>query len=258
MRREEEKLVNDCEVEDIMRNELNETDDFEDKWVFPKPRYYLATALDSDSLRPLSPTLKEHSPESVLSAIARLNEGFDNKREWKNKIEFVRSITKKKSLFNSRHHWDMRTKFLDVRLRCMDKIVEDPYAIRLPVTEFYVPMDVYEAIEDKKQKKALDCQSKTEGRMKKDEMVSEEIDNDGVPDEVLPSARKLKYASCVNDDKSQDAMSTTPSTCDKGVEQGKVNGITHARTISMFDRLRRRIRTLFSCFGNNQVTPVNI
>ena len=380
MSREEEKLVNDCEVADIMRNELDETDDFEDKWVFPKPRYYLATVLDSGSLRPLSPTLKEHSPVSTFPDLAMLNEGFDNMREWRNAIEFVRFITKKKSLFNSRHHWNMRTKFLEVRLQCMDKIVEDPFAIRLPVTEFYIPvsMEAYEAMEEEKRKKALEYKnmekqqerellqekiarnggvkmvmknelvinnmkrrrnfngryypqkeveitvdgkdnvniknnssfdeklrrksqqkelnverqlpanelpgaSPTEcGRLctgndngvdnmedllvtgkalqssetielesqsfeVEDELVLEDINNNDYASEgILPSARKLKHTLCVKNDASHKAMSATAV------------GVTQTRTVSRFQRLRRRIRSLFSCFRNNQVTPVNI
>ena len=383
MSREEEKLVDDCEVEDILRNKLEQTDDFEEKWVFPKPRYYLATVLDSGSLRPLSPTLKVHSPEKAFPSLVMLNEGFDNMREWIKAIQYVRFITKKKNLFNSRHHWDMRTKFLEVRLRCMDKIVEEPFAIRLPVTEFYVRVtrEEYEAMEEEKRKKALEAEKlekqrepevlrqkaprnvairmfiknelpkrnikrrrylerrfypqkeaeitfheKNDVDMKndssfdeklhrksqqkelnverrlpaselpgasanecghfnsdnvsgmedlqdllvtgkglefqssvttelesqpsskdEDELVLEDVNNnDYVPEGILPSARKMKHTSRVKDGTSQQAMAQ------------RVDGVTQTKTVSSFQRLRRRIRSFFSCVGNNKVTPVNI
>ncbi len=58
MKGQEDKSVDDCEVEEIMRNDLKLTNDFEDKWQFPKPRYYLATILDSGAVRPLVTDVK--------------------------------------------------------------------------------------------------------------------------------------------------------------------------------------------------------
>ena len=360
---QEAKSVNDCEVEEIMRNNLELTNESEDKWQFPKPRHYLATVLDSGAVRPLSPTLKVHSPERVFPGIAMICEGFDDMREFKNTIEFVGFFTKKGNLFNSRHHWNMRTKFLEVRLRCMDKIVEDPFAKHKHAGLFYVrvPLAVQKAMEDERRKKAFECENgekrnkvsekKTERQINvntdienessfdeklhresqqqglnvesrrdsetlnslsgssreykhysaselpgssasecghfypsndgnvqdlvvtgkaiefqpsvtteleivqtgnsksekhsstaEDELVLEDInDKDSVPDGLLPSACKLERTP---------AMTTSASR--ELVKQQQV------RTLSRFQRLRRRIRTLFSCFGNNQVTPVDI
>ena len=302
MKGQEDKSVDDCEVEEIMRNDLKLTNDFEDKWQFPKPRYYLATILDSGAVRPLSPTLKVHSPKSVFPGIAMLCEGFDDRRERKNTIEFVRSHTRKGNLFKSRHHWDMRTKFLEVRLRCMDKIVEDPFAKRKPpVGVFFIriPLAVQKAVDDDRRKKSLECENvdrqidirkqnsaenelvtstkratnvviknfaknklrdnSTKGSSPKsekqsciveDELVLEDInDKDYVTDGLLPSACRLEPSSWLKDDTSRAAI-TRPSASGELVKQH--------RTFSRFQGLRRRIMTVFSCFGNNQVTPVDI
>lgn len=157
-----ENIAEDCEVETIVAHDLEVREDLcdDDKWTFPKPRYYLATVLPhSGALRPLSPTLKEHSPESVFPGLAMLREGPDTDREWRNTIEFVAFFisTIKKNLFDSRHHWDMRTKFLEVRLRCMDKIVEDPTAYSKPVEGFLirVPFSVKKATKESDRKMAI-------------------------------------------------------------------------------------------------------
>ena len=172
----------------------------------------------------------------------------DNMREWKKAIE---SVTEQKNLFNSRHHWDMRTKFLEVRLRCMDKIVEEPFAIRLPVTEFYVPMNVYEAIEEIKRK--LKSENEAQEKKKQD-FVSEEMN-----EKILPSPRKPMHASCVEDEINHNATPTTsPAPSEKRVEESTVDAVKRNTTVSSFQRLRRRIRNLFSCFRNNKVIPVNI
>ncbi len=180
----------DCEVEEIMRNDLELTNESEDKWQFPKPRHYLATVLDSGAVRPLSPTLKVHSPERVFPGIAMICEGFDDMREFKNTIEFVGFFTKKGNLFNSRHHWNMRTKFLEVRLRCMDKIVEDPFAKHKHAGLFYVrvPLAVQKAMEDERQKKALECEKSSKVSEKKTERqinVNTDIENESSFDEKL-------------------------------------------------------------------------
>ena len=60
MSREKEKLVD--EVENIMRNEFKNTDDFDGKWVFPKttllpgdgPGFRLATSSLTDIKRTLA------------------------------------------------------------------------------------------------------------------------------------------------------------------------------------------------------------
>ena len=123
---EDGNLVHDCEVEKMLRtDDLELRNDSEDKWIFPRPRYYLGTVLYPGVIRPLSPTLKEHSPESVFPGIAMLCERFDNTRVQKHDRVYG-FLCKKGKYVQSRHHWDMRTKFLDVRLRCMHKIVEDP------------------------------------------------------------------------------------------------------------------------------------
>jgi hypothetical protein len=133
----------------------------EDKWEFPKPRFYLGTVLHSGVLRPLSPTLEEHSPERVFPGMAMLAERFETMREWKNTIEFVGFFSTRGNMFDSRHHWDMRTKFLEVRLTCMDRIVEDPSArYRKPEGWFLVrvPRAVQKAMEDEKRTTALACE----------------------------------------------------------------------------------------------------
>ncbi|XP_028408919.1 uncharacterized protein LOC114531514 [Dendronephthya gigantea] len=139
-------------------NEVTEaTDDFEsdfesqemfdlgDKWLFPKASEHLATVLKPGVVRPLSPTLEVNAPgEDVFPGIAMLYEGFDDMLEWRNTIRFVGFFVRKENMFDNRHHWNMRTKFLEVRVRCMEKILEDPFAkhrkpeggffIRIPVT----------------------------------------------------------------------------------------------------------------------------
>ena len=148
-----EKLSNNFE------NDLDNEEKFEDKWVFPKPHEYLGTVLRSGTVRPLSPTLKVYSPESVIPGLAVLREGVNGIREWKNTIEFVRFFSRKINMFNSQHHWDMRTKFLEVRLRCMDKIVEDPDAV-YPKHDgkFYVrlPPAVQKALKEEEMKMERD------------------------------------------------------------------------------------------------------
>lgn len=165
---EDGNLVHDCEVEKMLRN------DSEDKWIFPRPRYYLGTVLYPSVIRSLSPTLKEHSPESVFPGIAMLCERFDNTRKWKNTIEFMGSFARKGNMFNSRHHWDMRTKFLDVRLRCMHKIVEDPSTHCKPEGAFpvRVSLAVQKAIEDEKRTMTVTCEGEN---IKKQRMGSESI-----------------------------------------------------------------------------------
>ena len=147
-----EKLSNNFE------NDLDDAE-FESKWEFPKPHKYLGTVLRSGAVRPLSPTLKVHSPESVIPGLAVLREGVNGIREWKNTIEFVRFFSRKINIFDSRHHWDMRTKFLEVRLRCMEKIVEDPDAV-YPKHDgkFYVrlPPAVQKVLKAKEMKMARD------------------------------------------------------------------------------------------------------
>ncbi|CAB4037342.1 Leishmanolysin-like peptidase, partial [Paramuricea clavata] len=135
--------------------------DVEDKWQFPKPRFYLGTVLHSGVVRPLSPTLEEHSPERVFPGMAMLAERFETMREWKNTIEFVGFFSTRGNMFDSRHHWDMRTKFLEVRLTCMDRIVEDPSArYRKPEGWFLVrvPRAAQKAMEDEKRTTALACE----------------------------------------------------------------------------------------------------
>ena len=175
---DEGQSLNDFEVDNSQ--EMLEDDlidgEIEDKWVFPNPRKYLGTVLNSGVVRPLSPTLKEHSLESVFPGVAMLYEGFDNMREWKNTIEFVgyhAQQGKKKNLFNSRHHWDMRTKFLEVRLRCMDKIVEDPFPQRQPEGLFFlrVPIAVKKAVDNKKRETAPACEVDNVKKMYKDSAV---------------------------------------------------------------------------------------
>ena len=51
-------LVDDCEVVEITRNDLEPINNFKNTWQFPKPRHCLGTVLDSRVVRPLSPTLK--------------------------------------------------------------------------------------------------------------------------------------------------------------------------------------------------------
>jgi hypothetical protein len=160
MRAEQEICFSD-ESENLSENFENDFDNegiLEDKWIFPKASDHLGTILRAGVVRPLSPTLKVHSPESVFPGVAMLYEGFDDMREWKNTIEFVRFFAQKGKMFNSRHHWDMRTKFLEVRLRCLEKIVEDPCGVhRKPVGGFFVraPLTVQKTLEDERKKTEL-------------------------------------------------------------------------------------------------------
>ena len=351
---DEGQSVNDFEVDksqEMLRNNLIQKP--EDKWVFPNPRNYLGTILGSGVVRPLSPTLKEHSLESVFPGVVMLYEGFDNMREWKNTIEFVGFHArqgKKKNLFDSRHHWDMRTKFLEVRLRCMDKIVEDPFPQRQSESAFFlrVPSAVEKAVE-KKANNAKQTSKDSAVELKKfeanelsvytshfkgqncaqqevinavepkdnvqveksfeeklhrqslqkelnvecrkvpetlstsndnevdncrdllvigkaianpcltqggdietvdakevDEMVLEDVnDKDDVPDVILPSSCKLGLMPAGECNGSQEPLTSEVR------EKQEI-------AVSRFQRLRRRIRALLSCFGNNKVTHVDV
>lgn len=121
-------------------------DSYEDDWIFPKLSDHLRVTLPSGRLRPLSPTLKEH--KVTLPGIESIKERYGGMREWKNIIKFVGNYSKEHKMFNSTHHWNMRTKFLEVRLCCMDKIVEDPDAYRIPQLGFYVrvPKPLHKAV----------------------------------------------------------------------------------------------------------------
>ena len=155
---------------DDFENNFDSEEMLEDKWVFHKPSDHLGTVLQSGVVRPLSPTLKVHSPE--FPGVAMLYEGFDDMREWKNTIEFVRFFSKKGNMFNSRHHWNMRTKFLEVRLRCMDKIIEDPSrAHREPVGGFFVrvPLAGQKTKEEEERKTAVACEKIVRKQQKMDE-----------------------------------------------------------------------------------------
>ena len=111
---------------DDSENDFDRAEMLQEQCVFRKASNNLGTVLRSGVVRSLSPTLKVYSLENMFPGVAMLYEGFDDMREWKNTIEYVRFFAKKKNMFNRRHHWDMRTKFLKVRLRCMEKIVEVP------------------------------------------------------------------------------------------------------------------------------------
>ena len=64
-------------------------------------------------------------------------------REWKSTIAFVGFFSRKGNMFNGQHHSNMRAKFLQVRLRRMEKIVEDPSSVcRVPMEEDKQRMDV--------------------------------------------------------------------------------------------------------------------
>jgi hypothetical protein len=146
------KLVK-CFEKDFDNQEM-----LDNKWLFPRASDHLGTVLRPGVVRPLSPTFKVHSPENVFPGMTVLCEGFDEMREWKKTIEFVGFFARKGNMFNSRHHWDMRTKFLDVRLRCMEKIIENPSSThRKPEGGFFVrtPVAVQKALEEEKRKIAL-------------------------------------------------------------------------------------------------------
>ena len=132
-------------VEDIEK-QIDNDEASEDKWVFRKLTDHLATVLRPGVIRPLSPTLKVYSPDSVFPGIAMIHEGFDDMREWRNTIEFVGFFAKKLkngNLFNSYHHWNMRTTFLKARLGCMKRIIEDPDAVpRKPEGKFFLRIPI--------------------------------------------------------------------------------------------------------------------
>ena len=120
----EEVCKSDSEKVDEVDEEMAMVN-LDNKWLFPRPSQSLGTVLRPGRVRPLSPTLKVHSPEDVFPGTAVLCDGFDDMKEWKETIEFVGFFAKMGNMFNNRHHWEMRTKFHDVRVRCMDKIVEN-------------------------------------------------------------------------------------------------------------------------------------
>jgi hypothetical protein len=144
-------------------NNLDIVEISEDKRALRKGSDKLGAILPSGVVRPLSPTLKIHSLENVIPGVAMLYEGFDDMREWRNTIEFVRFFAEKKNMFNRRHHWDMRAKFLQARLKCMERIVEVPNgAQQKPVGGFFVhdPVAVEKVMEGKLTKTALACEEK--------------------------------------------------------------------------------------------------
>ena len=113
-------------LKDDSEKDFDSEEMLQDKCLFRKASNNHGTVLRSGVVRPLSPNLKVYSLENVFPGVAMLYEGFDDMQEWKQTIEYVRFFAKKTNMFNRRHHWDMRTKFLKVRLRCMEKIVEVP------------------------------------------------------------------------------------------------------------------------------------
>ena len=371
----------DCFEEDLGNNEV-----LKDQWLFPRANDHLGTVLRPGMVRPLSPTLKVHSPESVFPGMAMLCEGFDNMCEWKKKIEFVGFFTRKGNMFNRRHHWDMRTKFLEVRSKCMEKIVEDPCMAHCITEEgvfirsslameeerwktalaregkkyqengsnvygdncdelvfeyqdFLSPKlsmlqeqqqvqkenicEQLDDVEDEKLKreslqKGLDNETRTEAlypglnverkhyanngniedlvvvgksiqhelgfatdlvkgtqdstlsvdskieteNVKREfasELILEDINGkDFVPGVVLPSSCKIEHVALKNSTNTNKAEVLTSKASGKLVKQHAVDGVEQQRTVSRLQRLRRSIRTLFSCFRRNQVTPVEI
>ena len=371
----------DCFEEDLGNDEV-----LKDQWLFPRASDHFGTVLRPGMVRPLSPTLKVHSPESVFPGMAMLCEGFDNMCEWKKKIEFVGFFTRKGNMFNRRHHWDMRTKFLEVRSKCMEKIIEDPcMAHCIPEEGVFIRSslameeerwktalaregkkyqengsNVYgdncdelvfeyqdflspklsmlqeqqqlqkeniceqlDDAEDEKLKreslqKGLDNETRTEAlypslnaerkhyanngniedlvvvgksiqhelgfaidlvnatqdstfkvdskmeteNVKREfasELILEDINGkDFVPGVVLPSSCKLEHVTLKNSTNMNKAEVLTSKASGKLVKQHAVDGVEQQRTLSRLQRLRRSIRTLFSCFRRNQVTPVEI
>ena len=156
-----EEIIPNNDWEEMEDDEEMMKMNFKDEWLFPRASYRLATVLAPGRVRPLSPTLKVYSPVNVFPGIAVLCERFDDMVEWKNTIQFVGFFAKMNKMFNSRHHWDMRTKFLEVRVRCMDKVVEDPSAInKEPVGKFFlcVPVAVRKALDEQREQMASDVQ----------------------------------------------------------------------------------------------------
>ena len=169
---------------DDSENDFDSEEMLQDKCVFRKASKNLGTVLRPGVVRPLSPTLKVYSLENEFPGVAMLYEGFDDMHDWKSTIEYVRFFAKKKNMFNRRHHWDMRTQFLKVRLRCMEKIVEAPRETHSkPVGGFFVhdPIVVNKV---------------TEGQRTKTARASEEeqnVKNDDETDKYCP-VNQLHYA----------------------------------------------------------------
>ena len=90
-------------------------------------------------------------------------------------------------------------------------------------------------------KKELNSNSETWPNNVRDELVLQDIDdNDVLPDVTLPSTGLSNSAVVTSD----------TSNAESCVQDSK-------RGASRFGRLKRRIRSLFSCFRRNQVTPVD-
>ncbi len=164
----------DCFEEDLGNDEV-----LKDQWLFPRASDHFGTVLRPGVVRPLSPTLKVHSPESVFPGMAMLCEGFDNMCEWKKKIEFVGFFTRKGNMFNRRHHWDMRTKFLEVRSKCMEKIIEDPcLAHCIPEEGVFIRSSL--AMEEERWKAALAREGECMEKIIEDPCMAHCITEEGV------------------------------------------------------------------------------
>ena len=331
----------------------------EDNCLIPKATGHLGTVLRSGSVRPLSPTLKVNSPESGFPGVAMLSEGFDNMCEWIKTIEFVGFFARKGNMFNSKHHRNMRTKFLQVRLRCLDTIMENPSCVhQKPDDEDFVELSAVTAekimkderlkikdevnvdqencVENKlvykngdllleKQQGEVDKEIVFEGfeRNKEDEKLKSEslqealnIETQNETTEIVSGVDRKHYMYHLNNEYTEELMvvgkslqpndvvgetqdSTFVSHDDvnkelsselvlediadiditatevlplkkegglkemedltkKMSEQQTDSEVKQPRRLSRLQRLRRRIRNLFSCLGKNRVTPIDI
>lgn len=109
----------------------------------------------------------------------------------------------------------------------------------------------------KNQLKELGSKSEAWSCAAQDELVLEDInDKDFVPDTIFSSSAKLNHTEIKNNTGVPTAVTSTAIEANgKLVERA---AIQWQRGLSRFQRLRRRLGNLFSCFGKNKVTPVNI
>ena len=251
-------------------------------WIFPSARYRLATTHYSSLTHPLSSTLKENTPESVSPELAALSKEFDDMREWKN--TFVNFSPLKGQTFDGDHHWIMRTKFLEARLKRMDRIVEDPFEEAMSDHKKMVACEdentekpnkdsgknTDEKIKDNKEIVEVTSFEKNKlgynaSEIKEEnyshsevEVLSErlnniEIKNEGVVDEKLHRESLKEKLNIESQTDSETVESLSGASLGHNTCENK-----QARSLSRLQRLRRRIRALFSCLGNNQVAPADI
>ena len=246
-------------------------------WIFPSARYRHATTQYSSLAHPLSSTFKENTPESVSPELTALSKGFDDMREWKN--TFVNFSASNGETFDGDHHWNMRTKFLEARLKRMDRIVEDPFEEAMSDHKTMVACEdeniekpnkdsgnnADEKINDDKE--IVEVQSFVKNELGHNaievkgenysqnevEVLTEEFKNEGIVDEKLHRDSLQEELNIESQTDSETVDSSSGPSLGHNTSENK-----QVRSLSRLQRLRRRVRALFSCFGNNQVAPADI